>query len=67
MAELLLLLSHNAPLIDLHILWPIRLGLSAFAKLANVNKPCIFYHLDIIYIERQGHLSSVWENISITE
>ena len=39
------LTTHNTPPIDLglHVLWPIRLNLSAFSKSAHVNKPYIFW------------------------
>ena len=36
------LTTQNTPPIDLHVLWPIRSGLSALLKWRNVNKPMYF-------------------------
>ena len=44
------LTTHNTALIDLHVLWPIRLGLPAFFKWKYLYKPLYFFnHHDILY------------------
>ena len=44
------LTTHNTPPIDLHVLWPIRLGLSAFFKWKYMYKAIYFLnHQDILY------------------